>query len=405
MMWNAVRQKLGVSARARLLTVAGLCAVVWTLAAYNPKQEARRTMQPEQVLQELDAAFGAVPVSLYTDPHHFKVADARLTVFRAPKHWVVVIEKIEYFSRMYGSVDCFKRFFTVYGNCLERGWFVQSDALWENEAELPFDDTPDIPRWLPTRQHFRYFWAGKWWEVSPTPQQLHEAGIDPQLLDEVDRKEWQENPDILQPVEWLRYLCYHLNHPFFASETRLREVVREALSDPSIEPHLQIVLQTREWEHPDYLEEQLPSHTESFRVIAEIIATGDASLWACVDRTRFNSHWRYWMEKERAQSGEADAPLSEDEQLFRRVYARYLQETVGTSDGIVILTRMQTTQPLELAMELPAQVVVRENMSDEFVQRLVARFGEPLEGESFRDWLRWCAESLGISQPSARGAS
>jgi hypothetical protein len=51
MMWNAVRQKLGVSARARLLTVAGLCAVVWTLAAYNPKQEARRTMQPEQVLQ------------------------------------------------------------------------------------------------------------------------------------------------------------------------------------------------------------------------------------------------------------------------------------------------------------------------------------------------------------------
>jgi hypothetical protein len=90
MMWNAVRQKLGVSARARLLTVAGLCAVVRTLASYNPKQEARRTMQPEQVLQELDATFGAVPVSLYTDPHHIKVADARLTVFRAPKHWVVV---------------------------------------------------------------------------------------------------------------------------------------------------------------------------------------------------------------------------------------------------------------------------------------------------------------------------
>jgi hypothetical protein len=99
MMWNAVRQKLVVSARARLLTVAGLCAVVWTLAAYNLKQEARRTMQPEQVLQELDAAFRAVPVSLYNDPHHFKVADARLTVFRAPKHWVVVIKVVVKYTK------------------------------------------------------------------------------------------------------------------------------------------------------------------------------------------------------------------------------------------------------------------------------------------------------------------
>jgi hypothetical protein len=56
-------------------------------------------------------------------------------------------------------------------------------------------------------------------------------------------------------------------------------------------------------------------------------------------------------------------------------------------------------------MALPAQVGVREGRSDEFVQWLVARFGEPAEGESLRDWLRRCAESFGISQPSARGAS
>lgn len=293
---------------------------------------------------------------------------------------------------MYGSVDCFVRYFTLYGNCLEHGWFVKSDALWENKAELPFDYAPDIPRWLPTRQHFRYFWASKWWEVSPTPQQLYEAGIDPDLLDEVDREEWQENPDTLLPVEWLRYLCHHLDHPFFASEARLREVVREAVGDPEIASSLQIVLQTREWEHPDYVADELPSDTESFRVIAEIIATGDASLWACVDRTRFNSHWRYWVEKERAQSGEVDAPLSEDEQLFWQVYVRYLQETVGGSEGTVILTRAETTQPLELLMELPARVVVREGWADEFVQWLVACFGEPAEGELLRDWLRRCSE-------------
>jgi hypothetical protein len=238
-----------------------------------------------------------------------------------------------------------------------------------------------------------------------TTHDLRQAGVDPELLDEVDREEWQENPDTLMPVEWLRYLCHHLDHPFFASEARLREVVREAVGDTEIASSLQIVLQTREWEHLNYAADELPSDTESFRVIAEMIATGDASLWARVDRTRFNSHWRYWAEKECAQLGEVDAPLSEDEQLFRQVYARYLQETVGISDGTVVLTRVETTQPLELAMELPAQGVVRENMSDKFVQWLVARFGEPAEGESLRDWLRRCAESFGISQPSARGAS
>ena len=68
----------------RFLIAAWLCGVIWILLGYNPMQEVRRTMQPEQVLQELDAAFRAVPVSLYNDPHHFKVADARLTVLRAP---------------------------------------------------------------------------------------------------------------------------------------------------------------------------------------------------------------------------------------------------------------------------------------------------------------------------------
>ena len=43
-------------------------------------------------------------------------------------------------------------------------------------------------------------------------------------------------------------------------------------------------------------------------------------------------------------------------------------------------------------MALLAQVGVREGRSDEFVQWLVARFGEPAEGESLRDWLRRCAE-------------
>ncbi len=278
-----------------LLTVAGLWGWGWLLLNSHPNQEVKR-MHPEQILRELDVAFEAYPVSLYTELHHFKVADARLTVLRSPQHWVIVIEKIGYFSRLHGSVDCFQRSYTLYGNCLEQGWFVKSDTLWDDVSELPFD--PETGTWLPTRNHFQYFWEGKWWDVYPTEQDYQEAGIDPHLLDEADQTDWQANPELLQPVEWMRYLCYHLNHPFLASEARLREVVREAVGDPHIESALQMVLQTREWEHPDFLSE-LPSQTEGFRLIAQIIATGDASLWERANRSRFNSHWRYWIEKER----------------------------------------------------------------------------------------------------------
>jgi len=357
--------------------------------------EVRRPMQPEQILQELDEAFAADPVCLYTVSSHFKIADARLTVFRSPKHWVIVFEKIDYFYPLHGTVGCFERFYMLYGNCLKKdrvGCGGGADALWKSELELPFD--PDTGAWLPTRQHFRYFWAGKWWDVYPTPQDLQQAGIDPELLDEVDRKDYQQNPNTLLPVEWLRYLCHHLNHPFFASEARLREVVREAVSDPQIESELQIVLQTREWEHPDYLEEELPSHTETFRVIAEIIATGDASLWARVDRSRFNSHWRYWVEKERAEDEFFQRSPSLEEELWGALMAQFLQATVAGSDCVVLTSvRFQSDDARSRWMEMPAQAVLAKHGTDLFFQWLVDRYGPPAAGESVRDWFQRCVRA------------
>jgi hypothetical protein len=359
-------------------------------ASLDPNtQKARNKMNAEQILQELDEAFAAWPVDLHTEPHHSKPADARLTVFRSPQHWVVIIKKIDYFIRLHGSVDCFSRSYTLYGNCLGDGWLTKHDLLWDSLLELPFD--PETGTWLPTRQHFRYFWAGKWWEASPTPQELQQAGIDPELLDEVDCEEWRENPNALLPVEWLRYLCHHLNHPFFASEARLREVVREAVSAPQIESELQIVLQTRDWEHPDFVKGELPSDTESFRVIAEILATGDASLWARVDRSRFNSFWRYWVEKDRAEEEVFHQRPSLDEKLWASLMAQFLQATVAGSD-IVVLTsvRFNSDEARSQIMEMPAQVVLAENGADPFFQWLVGRYGPPAAGESLRDWFSRC---------------
>jgi len=52
-------------------------------------------MQPEQVLQELDAAFRAVPVSLYNDPPPLQSGRCAADRAPRPKQWVVVIERIE----------------------------------------------------------------------------------------------------------------------------------------------------------------------------------------------------------------------------------------------------------------------------------------------------------------------
>lgn len=66
-----------------------------------------------------------------------------------------------------------------------------------------------------------------------------------------------------------------------ASEEELREVVGE----------LPKILQLEEWNHPRMGEK--PSDSETFRLLAQVLATGNAEHWRPV--TAPNTHWENWL--------------------------------------------------------------------------------------------------------------
>jgi hypothetical protein len=79
----------------------------------------------------------------------------------------------------------------------------------------------------------------------------------------------------------LRFLCHHLDHPFFNSEDYLRSIIDTFQSSPSepiyhqtgLSHHLSLFLQTRQWQHTDF--EECPSNVPGFHILARDIASGD----------------------------------------------------------------------------------------------------------------------------------
>ena len=80
----------------------------------------------------------------------------------------------------------------------------------------------------------------------------------------------------------------------------LAEVEREQLLGSSeerrisIPPDLQQVLQLEEWNHPNLVAGDLPSQSETFRQLTQVLATGDLHLYRPSQPP--NTHWKNWPE-------------------------------------------------------------------------------------------------------------
>jgi hypothetical protein len=60
----------------------------------------------------------------------------------------------------------------------------------------------------------------------------------------------------------------------------------------SVLPGMEKVLQVDEWHHPDIVSGESPSKVESFRQLANVLATGDVSKYK--PTTPPNTHWKHW---------------------------------------------------------------------------------------------------------------
>lgn len=246
-------------------------------------------MKAQTILEHLDGCQSIFPFLANDGRMH--LADTRLTVFRSPKKWAAFVEIPHYCE---GSVE-FLNWIGGAGNCLIDGYCTRAE---EFSMEPLFGEVEDAPlwkysedgeyreEWLGDRAGFSVLVKGERHDFSPRNRDYAAAGI---AFDEE-----RTGPDSIEPGCLLRFLCHHLNHPFFTSETELRSLLHDS-------PELEIFIQTRHWHHPEFLmdswreDEEITEHhirnIPCFQILSRAIASGDLTEWNNQDTTPFNTHW------------------------------------------------------------------------------------------------------------------
>ena len=248
-------------------------------------------LQADKILAHLGTYLRSLPPYLDMLEEYYEVADQRMTVFRSPRHWVLFFEFVLYDAR----ADEFMVNLWAFGDCLNdyNGGEERQEGnglLWQFTRQ-PFASCSRTARgsFKARRNRFSILFKGECLKFKPTAEQYAAAGI------KFTRA--QQAPDaMLTPAQLLRFLCHHLDHPFFAGEDSLRSII-DACRRQRLAPlwhEMALLLQTREWRHPNIEEMAEPAAWEPFQILARTIATGDLTEWQAQNPATFNTHWSHW---------------------------------------------------------------------------------------------------------------
>lgn len=225
----------------------------------------------EEILNQFDEHARAFTFPML-DNGYVYLADTRLSACRDESRWALIIEVIGAHYRM-GGYHGLDNTLHCYGNCL----YCKTGTATENfltfirdgEGERLFDEED--------------------WYVNQNAQslRLREALIPLHLdINFLAAKDIVlEGAPRVTAAELLRSLVPEYQNLYFATEEELRQRV------PS---DLPMILRLEEWNHPDLAAEELPSHSETFQMIADVLVSGNSSLYK--PTLAPNTHWRNWPE-------------------------------------------------------------------------------------------------------------
>jgi hypothetical protein len=228
------------------------------------------TFTRDEILQQLDACTRDFTFPML-DNGYIYLADVRLSLFRDQARWVIVIEVVGYNHRA-GGHDGIENCLHCYGNCLLRPPGTANEdflSVTEDGVDGPtFDDDYDSIV-LDAAKTIRL--RDKVVPIDFTYDMLAELGI-----------ELAEPPEITG-ADLLRWLVLTHRELLLATEQELRERVPQDLP---------LVLRLDQWCHPDIVNDELPSNHETFRMLADILVTGDTSYYQPTNAP--NTDWRNW---------------------------------------------------------------------------------------------------------------
>jgi hypothetical protein len=247
-------------------------------------------MKAAQILEHLNSWFTMefCPEAPMPDNAHEDYAEMRMTVFRAPQLWAIVLEDVGYWS----NAAAFHLNTYIYGNCLyQEGGFFGAEIDLEFAADKPPGEWRGKKYFrLLDRANFSVVIDGQRHDFQPTAQDYEDAGI--RFVHD------RTGAASLSITQMLRFLCFKLNHPFFAPREELDRVLDECANPQKVplSQQMEIFLQTRDWQHPRIGEdEESPiSSLEGWQVLARAIESGNLSEWNQLDPSLFNTHWSFW---------------------------------------------------------------------------------------------------------------
>jgi hypothetical protein len=194
----------------------------------------------------------------------------RLTALRDAENWIVLIEVLQY-NIMNPGHAAIAILLYGYGSALtgEPGLMDVLRPSSDGPGGPTFSSIPDQVN--PTATDI--CWEGIPLSVTLNPADYGDAGV-----------ELSDPPNVLGH-ELLRWMARRYGNLLFAGDDWLRAHIRYPMP---------LFLRLNEWHHPDIFRGERPSESESFRLLADALATGDIARYAPTIAP--NTHWSNWPE-------------------------------------------------------------------------------------------------------------
>lgn len=238
-------------------------------------------LDPSLILKILDGCCQNYSFPMLDNGYVFLAAN-RLSLFRDASDWALVIEVFGYSPRSGFPAVHVETFASKLHQRDPVGSYVTDEAHRNYLANNPNNDSRvffpiDEGEWIDEADSELVALSGDF-TLRGSTHALPDASSYAAQGVELE----QERPQVF---EFCRFLASCFRGEVLATEEERRV---------SVLPGMEQILLLDEWFHPDTASDQLPSDVESFRQLAEVLASGDASFYR--PSVESNSHWSNWPE-------------------------------------------------------------------------------------------------------------
>lgn len=224
----------------------------------------------QDILHQLDTATEDYDFPMLDNGYYYH-GDQHLRIFRDKSRWAILLEVLAY-NNHHDGINGITTIANVFGNCLTG----KNDN--DNFNNFAFDN--GIQTFLHDKTNL----------VSYLNIEAKTIKVKEREIPIISNKEHYlmkgiqfEFDGMIQPWEFMRGLI--------PEQSKLFWLTREEASG-KIPIDLPVLMRLENWHHPDIACSENPSQTETFQQLADVIITGDKSIYNTKEIK--NTHWTNW---------------------------------------------------------------------------------------------------------------